>query len=443
MSQPPTGAALRAILIGCVAIRVVAALVVVAGPWTDDASELAGWDVARFQEIADAPGRAWVDHPVEYPPGSVVIIEAIAQDGVVETQRILAALSLAIDLGVALLLALAAGRRAAAAYLVLGLPLIPAGFVRFDLWSVALAVVAAIALVGSPGQNGPSGERGGSSACRETAGGRSLSFAVIVTAAALVKVWPALLVAGAVALGRRTAALAAVATMAIAGAAWLVYGGLDLGPVEQVVSLRGATGWHVESLGGTITALTSDAQPERQLNAFRIGRLNDVWVLAGRVVTIAVVFVLGWLVYRRHTAAPARADLELLALFMLGSTAALLVTAPLLSPQFLLWLTPWAAIAGARAGRLSYSVLLTGAATLITGAVLTYFGPPNVAETTPAALLLVRNLVLVALIPAVAIELARSGGAEDPLGNRSAGPRPARAEPKVDEVPDEPAGLSG
>jgi hypothetical protein len=411
-------------------------LVLIAGPWTNEAAELAGWDVERFQEIADEPGRAWVDHDVEYPPGSVLAIEAVALDGVVETHRFLAALSLGIDLGVALVLGLAAGRRAAAAYLLIGLPLLPAGLVRFDLWSVALAVVAAIALVGLP--RGKPETRNG-------------SFAVIVTVAALVKVWPALLVAGAFALGRRTAGLAALAAMSVAGAAWLVYGGLSLDPIEQVVSLRGATGWHVESLGGTLTSLTSDSEPEKQLNAFRIGQLDRAVVTAGRMVTLAVVIALGWLVARaRQTtraatgAAPTAAvELELLALFMLGSVAALLVTAPLLSPQFLLWLSPWAAIVAGSTNRPTAPVVLTGAAALLTGIVLAYYGPPNLTDTAPAALLLARNAMLVALIPAVAVQLVGSSGTKDPLRDGGSGPRPTRAEPQVDEMPDETAGLTG
>ncbi|MGI9617043.1 MAG: hypothetical protein ACR2QO_29275 [Acidimicrobiales bacterium] len=390
---------MRAVLIGGVAIRVVAALLLIAGPWTNEVAELAGWDVARFQEIAEAPGQPWVDHDVEYPPGSVLAIETIAQDGVVQTHRILVAVALGVDLGIAMLLALSSGRRAAGAYLLLGLPLIPAGLLRFDLLSVALALIAAVALVGPTRREADPG-------AADTTETRPGAFAVIVTAAALVKVWPALLVAGALALGRRTAALAAVMVMAIAGIAWLVYAGLSLDPIDQVVSLRGATGWHVESLGGTITALTSDAQPERQLNAYRIGELNQMLVTAGRLLTVVIVAGLGWLVHRRGRSRP---DLELLALFMLGSVAALLVTAPLLSPQFLLWLTPWAAVVATGTGRgdrwADISVALTAAATLVTGAVLAYYGPPNVAEPTPAALLLARNVTLAALVPATALAL--------------------------------------
>ncbi|MDH3682459.1 MAG: hypothetical protein OEV40_21200, partial [Acidimicrobiia bacterium] len=113
---------MRWLLIGAVALRVAAAVLLVAGPWTNEAEELVGWDVARFQALADESGRHWVDHPVEYPPGSVILIEAVASSGVVETHRTLAATSLAIDLGVAAVLGALTGRRAAATYLLIGLP---------------------------------------------------------------------------------------------------------------------------------------------------------------------------------------------------------------------------------------------------------------------------------------------------------------------------------
>ncbi len=67
-------------------VLVAAAAVLVAGPWTDQATELAGWDVARFQQMADEPGRPYADHEVEYPPGSVVLV---AQEGYQLHDRVL------------------------------------------------------------------------------------------------------------------------------------------------------------------------------------------------------------------------------------------------------------------------------------------------------------------------------------------------------------------
>jgi hypothetical protein len=80
---------------------------------------------------------------------------------------------------------------------------------------------------------------------------------------------------------------------------------------------------------------------------------------------------------------------------MLGSTAALIVTSPLLSPQFLIWLTPWAALVATRAGgRLNAPLVLTLGAATITGLTLAVFGPPNLARLAPALALTVRNGML-------------------------------------------------
>ena len=49
--------------------------------YADLPAYLAGWDVARFHQLADQPGRHWVDHEVEYPPGSVVLIEGLSLAG--------------------------------------------------------------------------------------------------------------------------------------------------------------------------------------------------------------------------------------------------------------------------------------------------------------------------------------------------------------------------
>lgn len=405
-------------MIVAVAVRVAAAAVLVAGPWTNEPSELAGWDVARFQQMADEPGRPYADHEVEYPPGSVVLIQALAGGGVVRTHRLLVTLSLAVDLGVAALVRRLGGDRAAGAYLLLGLPLVPMGLLRFDLWA-ALAAVGAVAVAGSanaarrsapgavPDLESPA-VTGGAPGHRIAGPALAVDLAVgvLVAAGALIKVWPALVVAALWAVGRGRAAAASLVAMAAAGLVWLAWAGAGIDPVRQVLSLRGATGWHLESIPGSLVALFGSSQPELQLDAFRIGRLDGRLVLAGRVVTLAVVAALAVGVRRGRAGGGADNDGSTvggMALVMVGATAALIVTAPLLSPQFLLWLTPWAALQlaadGPPARRL---VALTAVATTVTGVTLTVFGPPDVGRPLPALLLLGRDAALVALI-AVAV----------------------------------------
>ncbi len=374
------------LILGAVAVRLVAALVLIVGPWTDEAGELDGWDVARFQEIAEAEGRPWVDYPVEYPPGSVVLIDAVSQPGLVQTHRWLVALSFAVDVAIAAGLAGLAGTPAAARYLVLGLPLVPMGLLRFDLWAAALAVLAVAALL----QRRPG------------------TFGLVVAAGAMIKIWPGLLVGAALAARRYRAAGAALAVSALAVGGWVAATGWSIEGIEQVVSLRGATGWHVESLPGTIVALTSDAEPSRALDAYRIGRLSDAVVMAGRVAAVAVIAVAVALGWRRSAGNETGGDeLQTVGAVMLASTAALIVSAPLLSPQFLLWLVPWAALLAWPGGRPPAPTLLTAAAVTLTGATLAWYGPPRLAEATPATLLLVRNLVVLGVVAATIRDLAR------------------------------------
>ena len=467
----------RRALVASVAVRVVAALVLVLGPWTDEPRELAGWDVERFQAIADLDGQPWVDEPVEYPPGSVVLVESLNRGGVVGTHRLLVLVSLAVDLAVAFAVGSLGGRRAAVAYLVLGLPLVPMGLLRFDLWAAAAAIGAVAAL----------------------AQRRPAAFALFATAGAMVKIWPAAVIVAAVAVGRWRSAALAVACSAITGLAWLGWAGWTVDPVTQVVSMRDATGWHLESIGGSITALITDDEPQLQQNAFRIGTLDGRLVLAGRVGTVVATLVAVALALRRpeegrpaaasdvaggqslddraldHRAPDRRVDVAVVALVMIVAVGTLIVTSPLLSPQFLLWLTPWLALApgsvaptpgggsdreaSLRSQRAEWPRVwwLGFAATALTGITLAVYSPSGLAEPQPALLLLGRDALLVLTVGAALVSLTQhrawdlsplvlaptpaarpgSGGTEDPLGAGGASPGPAGPDSKVDEVPEE------
>ncbi|MEL6981088.1 MAG: hypothetical protein AAFO29_01560 [Actinomycetota bacterium] len=244
-----------------------------------------------------------------------------------------------------------------------------------------------------------------------------------------------LLVVGAIAIGRWRAAIAATALTAVGGVAWLATTGAGLDPVDQVLSLRGATGWHVESLPGALVALFSTDPAQLELNAYRIGTLRPGLVTAGRglaVLAMAALAVAGW--RRTRASAPEWADgrapsggvptVTAVATATLGAVAALLVTAPLLSPQFLVWLTPWAALlVGDRSGTAAkvainarWAVALTAVAAALTGIALHGFGPANLAATWPAALLTVRNLALAGLV-VVCLTTLRSGPRPGPASN--------------------------
>lgn len=368
---------MRALWVLSIGLRLLAAAVLLVGPWTDDATELNGWDSERFQAIAEHDGTHYRDFEVEYPPGSVVLIEALAADDVVGTNRRLVLGSLAVDLGLAALLAKRWRPAAGLSYLLLGLPLVPTGLLRFDLWS-AFAAVVALAAVTDDARN------------RTRAG----LFAVATTVGALIKLWPVLLIPAVVAVGHRRPALAATGLGAVAGAVWLVVGGI--GAIDQVTSLRGATGWHVESVPGSLTALFGEGEAVRQADAFRIGTLNETIVLFGRIVAVAVTLGLVRLGHKLWAVSPPSDARDIAPIIMLGSVAALLVTSPLLSPQFLLWLTPWAAML--RWSDYRALIAATAASIIVTAGTLAAFGPPNVDQGLAAALLLIRDALLIGIV---------------------------------------------
>lgn len=391
-----------ATLAGCaVAIRVAAAIALLIGPWVDDAGELAGWDVERFLAIARDSGRAWRDTAVEYPPGSVVVFELLDRlsplgaVGLVTAHRLLVIIGLTADLAVAWLLH-KRDRRAGAAYLLLGLPLVPMGLLRLDVVA-ALPAVAAVLLAIRPRADAG---RGTGVARQAAAGG-------LIAAGAMIKLWPALLLPVLWSTRRERAAAAGLAACALATLAWLVWAGAGFEPIRQVVDLRGATGWQLESVGGVLIALADAVGLARlgpaedvrlELNAFRIGTLTPWVVTAGRIGAVAAMAALA----RRARQTGSRPSLPAVGAVMLGCVAALIVSSPLLSPQFLLWLTPWAALMAADDRRSPASlpagpVALTAAATVITGFVLTIFSPPDLAHPVAATLLAVRNGLLIAL----------------------------------------------
>jgi hypothetical protein len=392
-----------------IVVRVVVIVVLLAGPWTDEPAELSGWDAERFQEIAERDAAAWADQPIEYPPGSVVIFDALAGDDVVGTNRSIIVISALAEIAGVVLLWRNVSPRSAKTFAILGLALVPMGYLRLDLLVTVIATCAALALLHRSEQSPDQ---------RSTIA--AALFPLLVVAGAMIKLWPALLIVGAFAIGRRQLAIAAAALGALGGVVWLGVVGAGLAPLDQVLSLRGADGWHVESLPGALVALVGSGDARLELNAFRIGTINPLMVTAGRVVAVAVMVLLGLTAARSTGSAIRRCGLV-----MLGAVAALLVTAPLLSPQFLLWLTPWAALVMARpqsfepehrdrlSGRqpvepvVEPAVMLVAVAVILTGVTLTAFGPQNLTGTVPALLLTLRNLSLLAL-PVACLAALRS-----------------------------------
>lgn len=186
---------------------------------------------------------------------------------------------------------------------------------RLDAVSVLLAV-AALALI---------------DANHEVEGG--LTFAVAI----LFRLWPAMLLPGLLLRRRRKAFVGAIVATAIGCVSWVGLFGFDA--LRQMLSHRDASGWHVESIYGLLTALVGGLQLRFEAGAQRLGVALPWQIAIIRLVTLAVI---GWIWFRAR-----ERQGDAMGRPALAAVASLILLSPVSSPQHILWLTPWAAIAAA------------------------------------------------------------------------------------------------
>lgn len=361
---------LRLAIVLLLAVRVAALLLLLA---TDPASQEGGitGDVRRYQEMATADGTAYADFQVEYPPITYLAIQLLAGPDLARSIAAVAISQFLCDLAIAAILWRVWGTRSSAAYLLLGLPLVlwPFIYARIDLLAVLLAV-AGMALIrrGSP-----------------------TSGAIGLAAAVLTKIWPFVLAPVLVVERRWRAVATFVAAGLVLGGAWIAVAGVD--GVRQVVSFRDATGWQVESLPGVLWHLRDPSRVKFESGAFRTG-IMPLWARP-LLTALSLVFVAlsWWLADRRRR--EGAGDHVLYAWAPLASVLAMLLFAPILSPQYVVWFLPFAAITVARGDR------LVAVLTLVVTA-LTTISYPLVLSASEGAVwailpVLARNLALVAL----------------------------------------------
>lgn len=339
-------------------------------------------DARRFHKIAIHGGQPYRDFAVEYPPVMVGAIEAIEGGSFRSTTVRLMWSQLAIDLALAAVVAWGWGRRAAIAYLVLGLPflLYPFIYLRLDLLSVFLAVLG-IALVRRRHQY---------------AGGATLAVACFA------KLWPVVLLPVLI-VRRAWRALGAFVTVGAAGTlAWVAWGGVD-GPVE-VLTFRGAKGWEFESTVGALVRTIGGVTPHIEQGAFRVGEMTAI-VSAALMLALVAGVAAAWILAAR---AKPRATDVLDGLAPMAAVTAFLVFSPLLSPQFFLWLLPFAAIAAVHGERLvpRLTFLVFG----LSVALLALLPELIHGGTFALVVLAVRNATLIALLAALLVRLLQSAG---------------------------------
>jgi hypothetical protein len=179
----------------------------------------------------------------------------------------------------------------------------------------------------------------------------------------------------------------------VIGVCWLAFGSFA-GPYE-VVTYRGAQGWEVESLvGGVLLALHAGPIVLNR-GALRIGAVSG---LVRGPLSLVGAAVAGWAAWRAGRSGR-------VGLGWIASVGVLLVTSTLLSPQFLVWLLPGAAIAWTE-GERAVPVLLAICAAL-TGREMHSFGQVLTGQAFAVGVLLARNVLLTAAVALALSRLAR------------------------------------
>ena len=273
-----------------------------------------GDDIARFVQIASAPGTLYRDVPVEYMPLEALLIRGLLDAPVGEVAVRVVVLSAVCDVLAFWLVGRLFGRPAGRAYLAIALPLQVFMIFRLDMVAVVL-VLSALALAAS---------------------GRRRTAGAICAVALLFKLWPVVLIpllwrrAG-----RSGTALAGV--LAIGGVlVWLAVSGVDA--IRYVTSFRGATGWHIESTVGSLVSLLGADEPRFELGTMRVGSMNDLTTWGVRVVAFVALVAIWWRAHHREDALPE-------GLPSAAAVAALVACSPVASAQYLSWIVPWSAVA--------------------------------------------------------------------------------------------------
>ena len=302
-------------------------------------------DVARIVEIATAGGKPYVAFPVEFPPLTTLLIRGIGGASPPIVAARVAAVNAASTLGCWLILKSRWSRATGRYFLWFALPLQLFMPFRLDALSVLLTV-GALALADAGVQ---------------MIGG--LAFA----AAVLLRLWPATLLPGVYLRDRRNACITAIVATLIGGSLWIASTGSNA--LDQVLSYRGASGWHLESVYGVLAYVGTGGDVRFDGGALRVGTASPWELVLTRIVTVGLIALI-W--------ARCRNRADLMGRPALASVAALILLSPISSPQFVVWLTPWAAIAATEGSARDVVMLMTYLTVFAAATFLSYWGPDDV-----------------------------------------------------------------
>lgn len=322
-------------------------------------------DTDRFFAIAHAAGRPYVDYAVEYPP--VLLAMAKLLGAVTPNEQAFTGLtgliSLLAEAGMAAMLWRFWSRGAALWFLAVDTLLLGMFVVRLDLVSVVLVVAAVAAALRS----------------------RPRLAAVCIVTAIGFKLWPApialVLLPAMPEATRRKYIITGAASLAVLMAAWVSLGGVA--GITQVLTFRGAIGWQIESVVGSVVHVFTAEPVVAQAGAQRFGHIPAQLPMLMNIAALAVAL---WSVTRvrsRHEIGAA----------WVACVGAFLAASTLFSPQYTAWLIPAGAIAWASR---DYAVAAAVAAFSV-GTLLENGAYADVVSMSAygTAMLLLRNLVLV------------------------------------------------
>jgi hypothetical protein len=332
-ARPWTGRWFWWLVAALVAVRIISLVgVLLSGQELPDS--ILGGDARRYAQIVTAEGTPYADFEVEYPPAALALIRLTYQPDHFVQLVLLGLSQLAIDLACAALLGWAWGRRSALAYLLMGLPFLVFPFIwlRIDMLSVLLAVLGvALAARGRDGRAG-----------------------AVLAVAVFAKLWP-IAIAPLFLVERRWRGLWAWAATGLAcGVAWIAWAGVT-GPI-QVFSFRGAIGWQVESFTGILLHIDDADRANVEQGAWRTGTMPWWSRPVLSVLSFSFVGLCWWWAARRRR--DGAGELTVLALAPYACVLALLIFAPIISPQYLLWLLPFAALLAAHGDRVTGGLMV-------------------------------------------------------------------------------------
>jgi glycosyl transferase family 87 len=274
-------------------------------------------DFDRYYAIASNPGRPYVDYQVEHPIVTLAVFKSIARlpGGRSTFGFAIVLLNIVGDAIIILSLWWGWGIAAAACYTVTVLPVIDLFFNRIDAWSTAAAVLALTLWK----------RRRPAAAGAAFAIGTGFKLWPLVLTPILIVPWR----------GRRSTAAGASFVLtcgALGAAAFSIAGASSL---REVLTFRGATGWQIESTIGSLLNLFGSETPRLENNAFRIGALSAPLAIGLFAAALPLCF---WATARSSVHGRSGSG-------WLAAVPALLLSSALFSAQYVIWLTPGAAVA--------------------------------------------------------------------------------------------------